>query len=177
MNIMFPIPAAFASLTSFRQKDTYVDTAPPNAETRLGSGYDHYVSGNADSTNEDSSTKKKSSRHTIAGISFRRMSAGVDLMAPGQQPYSMDELDFDSAGATSTVAAAPMNYESKPAYDFGGRTTETTMVYDYAHSGTHVGGVHVNVNVNVVDLESAETPGYGYWHGQYDGQRSFAPEF
>jgi len=187
MNIMFTIPAAvassivacrsFASLTSFRQKDTYVDTASPNIETRLGSGHDHYVSGNPGSSNEDSSMKKKGSKHTIAGISFRRMSAGVDSMAPDQQPYSMDELDFDSAGATNTVVAAPMDDESKPAYDFGGATTETTVVYDYAYDSAHVGGVHVNVNVNVVDLESAETPGYGYWHGQYDGQRSFVPGF
>lgn len=155
MNIMFALPSAialsvvacrsFISLTNFRQKDVYIHSAAryPSACLRpdgSSSGGDvvrvrpgGYVS--------DSSLTKKNGGSSIAGIIFRNMGAGVDSM--GQ--VSMG--DVDKTRMTSTLAAV------EPDEDRGVVVQMQTIVHD--HDDGQSG------DINMVDLEKAESLGYG----------------
>ena len=172
MDIMFTIPAAvascivacrsFVSLASFRPRDVYVHSSMPYSTTRVGSGAGGVIQIRPGGGVDDGTLgkKKRSAGNTIAGITFRAMTAGVDSMG---QAYTMDELD--TTRTTTTLACT----DSKRGYDLEGPGhvlvhTETT-VHDHDDPLE-------DDRVGVVDLERGESLSYGRGHGQ----KSFVPD-
>ena len=176
MNIMFPVPAAvascivacrsFVSLASFRPRDVYVHSSMPCSTTRVRSGAGDVIQIRAGGGVDDGTLgkKKRSARNlnTIAGITFRGMTAGVDSMG---QAYTMNELD--TTRTTTTLACT----DSKRGYDFGG-ANESGHVMVHTETTVHDHDDPLEDDrVRVVDLERGESLGYGRGHEQ----KSFVP--
>ena len=174
MNIMFTIPAAvascivacrsFVSLASFRPRDVYVQSSMPYSTTRVGSGAGNVIQIRAGGGVDDGTHGKKKrsagNLNTIAGITFRGLTAGVDSMG---QAYTMGELD--TTRTTTTLACT----DSKRRYDLGG--TGHVMVHTETTVHDHDDPLEDD-SVGVVDLERGESLSYGRGHGQ----KSFVPD-